>query len=64
MKPIQFLFQFTIVILLWKSIWGIFEIGVDNYCDGDNNKRLNLYIITIILLLTLYWINPDHFIYA
>jgi hypothetical protein len=64
MKAIQFLFQITIIILLWKSIWGLIDIAVDNYCVDDNKKRAIVYITLILLLITLYWTNPDHFIHA
>ena len=64
MKPVQFLFQISIIVLLWKCIWGLFDMSVDNICEDNKKLRAVIYFITIVALLVLYSVNPDHFIHA
>ena len=64
MKAIQFLFQVSIIVLLWKCIWGLFDMSVDNMCEDNKKLRAAIYFITIVGLIILYSVNPDHFVHA
>lgn len=64
MKAFGFLFQISIIVLLWASIWGLLEILIETICEDNRKKRIMTYLSIIVFLIILYTVNPTHFNHA
>jgi hypothetical protein len=55
------LFYKLLVILLWLSIWGIFEEIITYLCKKNITNRITIYILIASIIIGIAYYNPEMF---
>jgi len=55
------LFYKLLIILLWLSIWGIFEEIITYLCKKNITNRITIYMLIASIIIVIAYNNPKMF---
>jgi hypothetical protein len=54
-----------LVVLWWVGLWGIIELGVQNFSKGSSTKAFFAYATMVLFVIMIVYLNPttiEHFL--